>query len=71
MTFLAPTQQLPESFAFDDDVAPLRPAAPSRSSREEMKLHILANEIVRYAPELTHVLRRQGQVRLRAELQEA
>ncbi|HEY2573255.1 MAG TPA: hypothetical protein VGH65_04270 [Verrucomicrobiaceae bacterium] len=71
MTSLAPTTQLPESFAFDDDTAPLRPAAASRSSREELKFQILAHEIVRYAPDLTRLLRRQGLARMRAELQEA
>ncbi len=71
MTSLAPTTQLPESFAFDHDAVPLRPVTSARSSREEMKLQILAHEITRYAPELTQWLRRQGLAQLRAELHEA
>ena len=71
MTTLAPTNQLPESFAFDTETAPLRSPAHQLSPREEARLQLLANEIVRYAPQLTKHLRNHGMARLRAAFVEA
>ncbi len=71
MTSLAPTPQLPERFVFTDEAASLRPAAPPLSPREEVRLHLLARELVHYAPDLTRRLRDHGVARLRAELVEA
>ena len=71
MTSLAPTTQLPESFAFANETATLRPAAPPLSPREEVRLQLLANEIVRHAPGLARRLRDHGMARLEAELVEA
>ena len=71
MTTLAPTTQLPEPFAFANETASLRPAAPPLSPREEVHLHLLAHEIARYAPDLSRRLRNHGLARLRAELVEA
>lgn len=71
MTSLAPTTQLPEPFAFTDEAATLRPATTPLSPREEVRLHILAHELVRYAPDLAQRLAGHGMARLRAELVEA
>lgn len=71
MPSLAPTHQLPQSFAFASEAVPLRPAPPRPSPREDVRLHVLAIEIARYAPTLAHHLRDQGMARLRAELVEA
>ena len=71
MTTLAPTTQLPESFAFANEAAPLRSTTPLLSPREEARLQFLANEIVRYAPQLTRHLRHLGMARLRTALIEA
>ena len=71
MTTLAPTTQLPEPFAFAHEAASLRPAASRLSPREEMRLHLLASELVRHAPDLMQSLRNHGMARLRAEFMEA
>jgi len=71
MTTLAPTTQLPEPFAFASETAPLRPTTPLLSPRDEARLQLLANEIVRYAPQLARQLRKHGMARLRAPLVEA
>ena len=71
MISLAPTTQLPEPFAFSHEAASLRPVAPPLSPREEVRLHLLANELVRYAPGLMRRLRKHGMDSLRAELMEA
>jgi hypothetical protein len=71
MTTLAPTTQLPEPFAFDNETAPLRSTTPLLSPREEARLQLLASEIVRYAPQLTLQLRNRGMTRLRAAFIEA
>jgi hypothetical protein len=52
----------------------LRPPGPQFSaltSREEVRMEILADEIVRYAPMLAEVLTECGMRRLRGELSEA
>ncbi|MCE9519772.1 MAG: hypothetical protein K8R87_09505 [Verrucomicrobia bacterium] len=72
MTSLAPSStQLPEPFAFTDEAATLRPAAPPLSPREEVRLHILAHELVRHEPLLARRLADHGMARLYAELVEA
>lgn len=71
MPSLAPPHPLPESFAFASEAAPLRPATPRPHPREDVRLHLLAIEITRYAPALALHLRDQGMARLRTELVEA
>lgn len=71
MTSLAPTQNLPESFAFANDTVPLRPESGPLTPRTEVQLHMLAIELVRYAPDLASVLYQGGMGKLSSTLQEA
>ena len=71
MTTQSPATQLPEPITFLTETAPLRPSAPPLTAREEVRLHILAHEIIRHQPRLARWLRDDGIRRLRAELVEA
>lgn len=71
MISLAPTTQLPEPIVFTDEAAALRPVTSSLSAREEVRLHLLARDLVHYEPELSLLLRDLGMAQLSAELVEA
>lgn len=71
MTSLAPTTQLPEPIVFTDEAAALRPVTSSLRTKEEVRLHLLARELVRHDPDLALFLRDLGMARLSAELVEA
>lgn len=60
--------QLPAVSTFETDAAILRPALPPITAREEVRLQILAHEIVRYSPELAGLLSEAGMNKLCAEL---
>ncbi len=60
--------QLPAVSTFETDAAILRPALPPLTTREEVRLEILAHEIVRYNPELAELLVEFGINKLREEL---
>lgn len=71
MTTQSPAVPPPESIALLVETAPLRPVTPARTEREEVDLHLLARELVCFAPDLALWLRDEGRRRLRAELLEA
>lgn len=62
-----PLSQLPAVSTFDTDSAILQPALPPLSTREEVRLEILAYEIVRYCPELAGILEEAGMNKFRED----
>lgn len=69
MTAHPPLPQLPAVSTFEIDSAVLRPALPSLTTRDEVRLEILAHELVRYSPELAELLMASGMNRMRSELE--
>ena len=60
--------QLPAVSTFGSDSSVLRAAMPPLSAREEVRLQILARELVRYSPEFASLLAEAGMRDLRSEL---
>ena len=63
--------QFPSVSTFEYDSAVLRPALPPLTTREEVRLGILAHEFVRYSPELAELLMDSGLNKLRSEMEYA
>ncbi len=71
MTAQPSLTQLPAVSTFDFDSAVFRPALLPLTTREEVRLEILAHEFVRYRPDLAGLLEESAMKKLRAELEYA